>query len=119
MKSCPECSAILEDGAVSCPYCGSDKPAQMTTAQMFSMDDKTAMLRAKIAVVIAVIALVVNPIFITTLIASNASEKVRRKCNPSNERVIKLCSIAMKLAGIAIITSPIIFFAWFINAVVG
>lgn len=119
MKNCPDCSAILDDGAVSCPYCGSDKPALMDSSQMFSMDDKTAMLRAKIAIVIAVIALVINPIFITTLIASNVSEKVRKKCNPSNERVIKLCTIAMKLAGIAIVTSPIIFFAWFINAVVG
>lgn len=119
MKNCPECSAVLDDSVLRCPYCGSDKPARMDFSQSYSLSDNAALTKARIALVIAVIALVINPFFITSLIASNSSNKVNRYCNHKNTKVLRLCSAASALAGIAIVTSTVIFFGWFIGAVAG
>lgn len=112
MKNCPECSAVLDDKAASCPYCGSDLPTQIGYMQTYSMDDKTALKRARITLAIAIISLVINPIYITTIIASNLSSSVKRSCNPNNKQVLKICSAASTIAGLAVVISPIVFFIW-------
>ncbi len=106
MKKCPDCRAVLENDARSCPYCGSDAPALVS--QIYSIDDKTAVRRAACLLVAAFIAMVLDPLFIPSFIIINAADKIKSRCAADNSKANALASAASTVAGLAVATSTII-----------
>lgn len=108
MKKCPDCRAVLENEAMSCPYCGSDAPALVSRSQMYSIDDKTAVHRAAGLLVAAFIAMVFDPLFIPSFIIINAADKIKSGCAADNSKANALASVASTVAGLAVATSTLI-----------
>lgn len=108
MKKCPDCRAVLDNEAMSCPYCGSDAPALVSRSQIYSIDDKTAIHRAAGLLVAAFIAMVLNPLYIPSFIIINAANKIKSGCAADNSKANVLASAASTVAGLAVATSTII-----------
>lgn len=106
MKKCPDCRAVLENEALSCPYCGSDAPALVS--QIYSIDDKTANHHAAGLLVAAFIAMVFDPLYIPSFIIINAADKIKSGCSADNSKANALASAASTVAGLAVATSTII-----------
>ncbi len=118
MKKCPDCRAVLENDARSCPYCGSDAPALVSRSQMYSIDDKTAARRAAGLLVAAFIAMVFDPLFIPSFVIINAANKIKSRCAADNSKANALASAASTVAGLAVATSTIIVSIVFIIMVI-
>ncbi len=118
MKKCPDCRAVLENEALSCPYCGSDAPALVSRSQIYSIDDKTATRRAARLFVAAFIAMVFDPLFIPSFIIINAADKIKSGCAADNSKANTLASAASTLAGLAVATSTILVSVVFVILVI-
>lgn len=108
MIKCPDCRAVLENEALSCPYCGSDAPALVSRSQIYSIDDKTAVHRATGLLIAALIAILLNPLYIPSFIIINAANKIKIGCADDNSKANALASAASTVAGLAVATSTII-----------
>ena len=106
MKKCPDCRAVLENEALSCPYCGSNAPALVS--QIYYIDDKTAVRRATGLLIAAFIAMVLNPLYIPSFIIINAANKIKSGCADDNSKANALASAASTVAGLAVATATII-----------
>ena len=118
MKKCPDCRAVLENDARSCPYCGSDAPALVSRSQMYSIDDKTANHHAAGLLVAAFIAMVLNPLYIPSFIIINAADKIKSGCAADNTKANALASAASTVAGLAVATSTILVSVVFVILVI-